>query len=63
MGARLVEIVERVRQRPDGMPSVDLARLNLRVGKAISRMAATLADDPDLVERAQRIASEILAGV
>jgi hypothetical protein len=61
MGVRLVEIVERIRQRADGLPNVDLARLNLRVGKALSRLAATMTDDPELVAAAERIAAEILA--
>lgn len=62
MGARLIEIVESIRNRPDGLPNVDLARLNLRVGKALSRCAAFLADEPALVERAERVARELLAG-
>lgn len=61
MGHRLVAIVERVRRESKGLPDVDLARLNLRVGKPLSRSAGTLPDDPELVERAERIARELLS--
>ncbi len=61
MGVRLVKIVEQVRNRADGLPNVDLARLNLKVGKALSRLAASLADDPQLVASAERAAQEILS--
>jgi hypothetical protein len=61
MGVRLVEIVERVKSRPGGLPGVDLARLNLKVGKALSRLAAVMADDPDLVACAERAAKEIIS--
>ncbi len=60
MGTRLVAIVDRVRTRPNGLPGVDLARLNLKVGKALSRFAATMDDDPELIARAERAAREIL---
>lgn len=60
MGARLVAIVDRVRTRPNGLPGVDLARLNLKVGKALSRLAATMDDDPELIARAERAAREII---
>ena len=61
MGARLVQIVERVRSRPNGLPNVDLARLNLKVGKALSRLAASIEDEPRLVAQAEQVAREILA--
>ncbi len=60
MGTRLVAIVDRVRTRPNGLPGVDLARLNLKVGKALSRLAATMDDDPELIARAECAAREIL---
>ena len=60
MGTRLVAIVDRVLTRPNGLPGVDLARLNLKVGKALSRFAATMDDDPELIARAERAAREIL---
>jgi hypothetical protein len=59
MGAKLVAIVEQVRNRVDGMPSIDLARLNLKVGKALSRLAAVIADDPELVAIAEQALREI----
>lgn len=61
MGARLVQIVEQVRNRSNGLPNVDLARLNLKVGKALSRFAATMEDEPRLVAHAEQVAREILA--
>lgn len=61
MGMRLVQIVERVRNRPNGLPNVDLARLNLKVGKALSRLAATIEDEPWLVAQAELVANELLA--
>lgn len=60
MGARLVAIVERVRSESLGLPNVDLARLNLRVGRPLSRMAAELPDDPQIVALAASVAEEIL---
>ncbi|HMU38285.1 MAG TPA: hypothetical protein PKE31_04685 [Pseudomonadota bacterium] len=61
MGKRLVEIVEQVRTRSKGLPSVNLARLNLKVGKPLSRFAATLDDDPATVAAAERALKEILS--
>ena len=61
MGAKLEAIVEHVRKNSKGLPSVDLARLNLRVGKALSRQAAELEDDPELVALAQKVADSLLA--
>lgn len=60
MAARLLAIVERVRRESHGLPNVDLARLNLRVGKPLSRMALELPDDPETVRRAEAAAAEIL---
>jgi hypothetical protein len=60
MAARLQAIVERVRRESRGLPNVDLARLNLRVGKPLSRMALDLPDDPETVRRAEAAATEIL---
>jgi hypothetical protein len=62
MGQRLVAIVERIRRESKGLADVDLARLNLRVGRPLSRSAHSLPDDPDLVELAERIARELLEG-
>ena len=62
MGQRLLAIVERVRRESKGLPDVDLARLNLRVGKALSRTAFSLPDDPELVALAERVANELLKG-
>ena len=61
MGARLLAIVERVRTESKGLPNVDLARLNLKVGRPLSRQAAELPDDPTLVALAESIAREILS--
>ncbi len=60
MGRKLEAIVERVRRESTGLPNIDLARLNLRVGQAISRLAAQLPDDPEIVARAEAAADEIL---
>ena len=60
MGQRLLEIVELVRNASKGLPDVALARLNLRVGKPLSRMALDLPDDPELVARAERVAAELI---
>ncbi len=61
MGKRLVEIVEQVRKRSDGLPAVDLARLNLKVGKALSRLADSMPDDPAVIAAAEQAMKEILA--
>lgn len=61
MGEQLQSIVEHIRTNSRGLPSLDLARLNLRVGKPISRCAATLPDDPELVAAAWKAARAILA--
>jgi len=60
VGARLKAIVDDVRYNSKGLVNIDLARLNLRVGKPLSRLAAELADDDDLVARARSAADEIL---
>ena len=60
MGEQLQSIVEHIRANSQGLPLVDLARLNLRVGKPISRCAATLPDDPEIVAAAWRAARAIL---
>lgn len=61
VGQKLAAIVERVRNNSKGLPSVDLARLNLRVGKPLSRQAAELEDDPELVALAEKVADSLLA--
>jgi hypothetical protein len=60
MGARLQSIVDRVRRESRGVVNVDLARLNLRVGQPLSRMALDLPDTPELLSKAELAASEIL---
>ncbi len=60
MGVELMKVVEYVRQKSRGASSVDLARLNLLVGRAISRSASSLPDEPELVERAWFHARAIL---
>lgn len=60
MGQQLLAIVERVRRESKGLPNIDLARLNLRLGKPVSRNAAIMPDDPELVARAERLAVELL---
>lgn len=60
MGVELQAVVEFVRGHSSGTPAVDLARLNLLVGRALSRNAATIADDPELVRRAWQHAREIV---
>lgn len=52
MGVELAKVVEYVRKKSKGAAVVDLARLNLLVGRAISRNAMTLPDEPEFVERA-----------
>lgn len=61
VGAELKRVVDYVNANSKGLPAVDLARLNLRIGKPISRSAMTLADQPELVERAWKYAMEILS--
>ena len=61
MGKRLLEIVDRVRNESRGLPNVNLARLNLRVGKPLSRFAEDIPDDPELVARARDVADQLLA--
>lgn len=60
MGHRLHAIVERVRTESAGLPNIDLARLNLRTGRPLSRVARDIPDDPDLVALAEAVADEIL---
>lgn len=60
MGEKLKQIVEEVRAHSTGLVNVDLARLNLRVGRPLSRLADTLPDDADLVAKARDAADEIL---
>lgn len=61
MGVRLVQIVEQVRRGSRGLPAADLALLNLRVGKPLSRSAAMIPDEEKLVATARRVAKAILA--
>lgn len=63
MAARLAAIVDRVRRESRGLPNIDLARLNLRVGKPLSRMAMELPDDPETIRIAEAAAEEILGPV
>jgi hypothetical protein len=56
----LLQIGEEVRTRSAGLVNVDLARLNLRVGKPLSRLAAQIPDEDELVDRARAAADEIL---
>lgn len=60
MGVELQKVVAYVNARTQGVAAVDLARLNLRVGRAISRQALSLPDDPELLDRAWRCAREIV---
>lgn len=60
MGVELQAVVDFVRGNSSGTPAVDLARLNLLVGRALSRNAAALADEPELVHRAWLCAREIV---
>lgn len=62
MGQRLLDIVERIRRESKGLPDIDLARLNLRVGRPLSRQAFSLPDDPELVALAERVMHELLEG-
>ena len=63
MGVRLVQVVSHIRQNSKGLPNIDLARLNLRIGQPLSRNAAELPDTDELVEAAWRVAREILGEV
>lgn len=60
MGIELAKVVEYVRGKSKGTVVVDLARLNLLVGRAISRNAMTLPDEPEFVQRAWFHARAIL---
>jgi len=60
LGKELVQVVEFVRGRARGNAVVELARLNLLVGRALSRSAEAIPDDPELVARAWTCAREIL---
>lgn len=60
MGIELAKVVDYVRRKSKGTAVVDLARLNLLVGRAISRNAMTLPDEPEVVQRAWFHARSIL---
>lgn len=60
MGILLMQVVEHIRKSSKGLANVDLARLNIRTGKPLSRMAAVIPDDKQLVDNAWRVAHEIL---
>jgi hypothetical protein len=60
VGVELEKVVRYVRESTAGVPPVDLARLNLLVGKALSRNAASIPDEPELVEHAWRCARAIV---
>jgi len=60
MGVELAKVVDYVRGKSKGTVVVDLARLNLLVGRAISRNAMTLPDEPEFVQRAWFHARAIL---
>jgi hypothetical protein len=61
MAARLQAIVDRIRRQSSGVVNVDLARLNLRTGKPLSRLAMEIPDDPALVAHAETVCREILS--
>lgn len=61
MGVQLQEVVDYVRRQTRGIVSLDLARLNLKVGKPLSRAADKLPDDPAVVAAAWKAAREIVA--
>lgn len=61
MGIELVKIVEHVRRNSKGLPNIDLARLNLKTGRPLSRHAADIPDTPFLVQAAWAAANEILS--
>ena len=63
MGDQLLQVVEHIRMNSRGVPALDLARLNLKLGRPVSRFAATLPDDPALVASAWAAAAEILKDV
>jgi hypothetical protein len=60
MGVALQEVVDHIRKASRGLAHFDLARLNLKLRRPVSRIAMTLPDDPELVEAAWRAAREIL---
>lgn len=62
MGLELQRVVDHVRTNSKGIVSVDLARLNLLVGKPLSRMATELPDEPKIVAQAWEAAREIIGG-
>jgi hypothetical protein len=49
-----------VRRTSKGLPNIDLARLNLKTGRPLSRLAAEIPDNPLLVQAAWAAAREIL---
>ncbi len=61
MGIELQKVVDYVNAHTTGLAAVDLARLNLRVGKPLSRFAMSIPDTPDTLTRAWQCAREILA--
>lgn len=61
MGIELVKIVEHIRRNSKGLPNIDLARLNLKTGRPLSRQAAEIPDTPFLVKAAWAAAHEILS--
>jgi hypothetical protein len=62
LGTELQRVVEYVSRNSRGLAAIDLARLNLRVGKPLSRCALTLPDHPETVELAWKLAREIVDG-
>lgn len=61
MGAELQRVVDYVKTNSKGLVAIDLARLNLRTGQALSRHALAIADTPELVARAWAVARELVA--
>lgn len=60
MGDQLLRVVDHIRVNSRGIPALDLARLNLKIGRPLSRFASSLPDDPTLVAAAWAAAEEIL---
>jgi hypothetical protein len=61
LGIELQRVVDYVSANTRGLASIDLARLNLKTGKPLSRMALSIPDNPELVSLAWQCAREIVS--
>ena len=61
VGIELQKVVDYVTKSTCGLAAVDLARLNLRVGKPLSRFAMSIPDTQETITRAWQCARAIVA--